>query len=88
MEINVMDDEKLVTIWLTRAEQADAELRERLKPLYAKYKAKKYMVAQFHSAQRTYTKVREICFCITAGEVPNLQSSERKNLCKPSKRKK
>ena len=49
MEINVMDDEKLVTIWLTRAEQADAELRERLKPLYAKYKAKKYMVAQFHS---------------------------------------
>ena len=49
MEIIVMDDEKLVTIWLTRAEQEDATLRKRLKPLYAKYKAKKYMVAQFHS---------------------------------------
>ena len=49
MEINVLDDEKLVTIWLTRAEQADVELRERLKSVYAKYKAKKYMVAQFHS---------------------------------------
>lgn len=44
-----MNDEKLVTIWLTRSEQADAELRERLKSVYAKYKSKKYMVAQFHS---------------------------------------
>ena len=43
------DDMKLVTIWLTRAEQEDTALRERLKELYADYKAKKYMVAQFHS---------------------------------------
>ena len=49
MEINVRDDMKLVTIWLTRAEQEDTALRERLKELYADYKAKKYMVAQFHS---------------------------------------
>ena len=49
MEINVRDDMKLVTIWLTRAEQEDTALREQLKTLYAEYKAKKYMVAQFHS---------------------------------------
>ena len=49
MEINVRDDMKLVTIWLTRAEQEDTALRERLKTLYAEYKAKKNMVAQFHS---------------------------------------
>lgn len=49
MEIIVMDDEKLITIWLTRTEQEDAELRERLKPICTKYKSKKYMVAQFHS---------------------------------------
>ena len=49
MEINVRDDMKLVMIWLTRAEQEDTALRERLKTLYAEYKAKKYMVAQFHS---------------------------------------
>ena len=49
MEINVLDDEKLVTIWLTRSEQEDAELRGRLKLLCAKYKAKRYMVAQFCS---------------------------------------
>lgn len=43
------DDMKLVTVWLTRAEQEDLALRERLKEVYAEYKAKKYMVAQFHS---------------------------------------
>ena len=42
------DDMKLVTVWLTRAEQEDFALRERLKEVYAEYKAKKYMVAQFH----------------------------------------
>ena len=49
MEVHVKDDMKLVTVWLTRAEQEDAALREQLKELYAKYKAEKYMVAQFHS---------------------------------------
>ena len=49
MEINVRDDMKLVTVWLTRAEQEDLALRERLKEVYAEYKVKKYMVAQFHS---------------------------------------
>ena len=49
MEIDVRDVMKLVMIWLTRAEVEDTVLRERLKTLYAEYKAKKYMVAQFHS---------------------------------------
>ena len=49
LEIDVRDDMKLVMIWLTRAEVEDTVLRERLKTLYAEYKAKKYMVAQFHS---------------------------------------
>lgn len=49
MEIDVRDDMKLVMIWLTRAEVEDTVLRERLETLYAEYKAKKYMVAQFHS---------------------------------------
>ena len=49
MEVHVKDDMKLVTVWLTRAEQEDTAIREQLKALYADYKAKKYMVAQFHS---------------------------------------
>ena len=61
MEINVRDDMKLVTVWLTRAEQEDTALRERLKTLYAEYKAKKYMVAQFHSGtEDLYTCTRDL----------------------------
>lgn len=61
MEINVRDDMKVVTIWLTRAEQEDTAIREQLKALYADYKAKKYMVAQFHSGtEDLYRNTRDL----------------------------
>ena len=49
MEIEVKDEEKRVNIWLTRAESQDQALLDSLKPLYKEYKAKKYLVAVFHS---------------------------------------
>ena len=49
LEINVRDEQKLVEVWLTRAERGDGTVRERLKPLYAAYKEKKYMVAVYES---------------------------------------
>ena len=49
MEMNVRDDKKIVEIWLTNAEKVDPILREGLKDVYAKYKAKKYLVAVFES---------------------------------------
>ena len=61
MEVHVRDDMKLVTIWLTRAEQEDTAIREQLKALYADYKARKYMVAQFHSgAEDLYRNTRDL----------------------------
>ncbi len=61
MEIHVSDDMKLVTVWLTRAEQEDADVREQLKAIYADYKAKKYMVAQFHSGtEDLYRNTRDL----------------------------
>ena len=44
-----MDDQKLVEIWLTNAEKVEPSLRESLKEIYVKYKAKKYLVAVFES---------------------------------------
>ena len=52
MEINVRDSNKIVEVWLTREEKQNANLRERLKPLYQEYKAKKYLVAVFESGER------------------------------------
>ncbi len=49
MEINIHDKQKYVSIWLTKAETLDTELRKSLKPLYAEYKQKKYRVVVFES---------------------------------------
>ena len=63
MEVYVRDDMKLVAVWLTRAEQEDAAIREQLNELYADYKAKKYMVAQFHSGtEDLYRNTRDLLF--------------------------
>ena len=61
MEVHVRDDIKLVTVWLTRAEQEDSTIREQLKNLYADYRLKKYMVAQFHSGvEDLYRSTRDL----------------------------
>ena len=61
MEMNVRDDHKLVEIWLTNAEKIDPVLREGLKEIYAKYKAKKYMVAVFESGKgHLYENTRDL----------------------------
>ena len=52
MEINVRDNSKIVEVWLTREEKQDANLRERLKPLYQEYAAKKFLVAVFESGEQ------------------------------------
>lgn len=49
MEIQVHDDKKYVSVWLTRSEASDASVREQLKPLYGQYRARKYRVVVFES---------------------------------------
>lgn len=49
MEINVRDDKRIVEVWLTREEQGNQALREKLRPLYQQYRTKKYTVAVFLS---------------------------------------
>ena len=52
MEIVVQHETKIVEVWMTKAEQLDAGIQSRLKPLYAAWKAKKYLVAVFHSGEK------------------------------------
>lgn len=49
MQIYTDDQFKLVEIWLSKKERDDAELQEKLKPLYQDCKSKKYRVAVFES---------------------------------------
>ena len=51
IELNIHDDQKYVSVWLTKAESADPALRESLKSLYSEYKQKKYRVVVFESGK-------------------------------------
>lgn len=57
MEIHVRDESRIVEVWLTKAEQQDAEVRERLKPLCQEYKRKNYLVAVFQSGEQDLADV-------------------------------
>lgn len=63
MEIHVRDGSKLVEVWLTKTEKQDAELRERLKPLYREYKEKDYLVAVFESGTQDLTELTSGLLC-------------------------
>ncbi len=52
LEITINKQAKIVQVWLTNAEKADAALRESLRPLYSLCKAKKYLVAVMVSGGR------------------------------------
>lgn len=49
LQIDVLDNKKIVAVWLTRAEDANEAVRARLRSLRSEYKAKKYTVAEYHS---------------------------------------
>lgn len=49
LQIDVLDDKKIVAVWLTRAERNDESVMARLRSLRSEYKAKKYTVAEYHS---------------------------------------
>ena len=49
LQIDVFDNQKIVAVWLTKAERGDERVREKLRELRSEYKAKKYTVAEYQS---------------------------------------
>ena len=54
MKIEVLDNEKMVCVWLSHADQENPEIQEQLKPLYQEYRQKKYFVAVFYSGKEDW----------------------------------
>lgn len=52
MEITIHEDKKIVSIWLTNAEQEDSSITARLNLLIAKYRDANYTVAVFKSGKK------------------------------------
>ena len=57
MQIDLHEDKKLVCVWLTKGEAADAAVDEKLKSLYEKYKQRKYAVAVYRSGDQDLTEL-------------------------------
>ena len=49
MKIEVLDQEKMVCVWLSHADQENPAIQEQLKSLYREYRQKKYFVSVFYS---------------------------------------
>ncbi len=55
IEINIYDQKKCVSLWITRSEARDNALREKLQPIFDQYKAKGYKVVVFESGNGDLT---------------------------------
>lgn len=51
LQIDVLDDKKIVAVWLTRAEDANEAVRARIDVLCREYKPRKYQVAVYKSGR-------------------------------------
>lgn len=80
MEINIHDDKKMVEVWLTRAEKQDEALQQELKPLYAQYKKKKYMVAVFESGEQDLYQNTLALLSYNKRRIPELEMMQEKQM--------
>ena len=71
MQIDIHPEKKLVCIWLTKAESADASAQEQLRPLYDRFRKQKFLVAVFRSGGHSAT---------TESSLRNARSELVKNL--------
>ena len=80
MEINIHDEKKMVEVWLTRAEKQDEALQQELKPLYAQYKKKKYMVAVFESGEQDLYQNTLALLSYNKRRIPELEIMREKQM--------
>lgn len=78
MEIHVRNEKKIVEIWLSNAEKHDTNLRERLKPLYKEYTAKKYLVAVFESGEQDLTEATSSLLLYNRRRIAELEVEREK----------
>lgn len=61
MQMRVQKEQKIVELWLTRAEKDDPAFQSSLKPLFQQYKAKNYLVVIFLSGEADlYQQTRDL----------------------------
>ena len=81
MEINVNHTQKIVDIWLSKEETQNTALQEKLKPVYQRFKAQKYLVAVFRSGDRDLAEAASDLLCYNRKRTARLEvERQRKNI--------
>ncbi len=57
MEINIHDNEKCVSVWLTKEESQDETMHDKLTPFCQHWKAKKYRVVIYKSGTKNLAEI-------------------------------
>ena len=78
MEIDILDDRKLVEIWLTNSEKDDEQVNEQLKPLCKEYKEKKYLVVVFKSGTRNLADATSDLLCYNRKRMAELEVQRKR----------
>lgn len=78
MEINVRSESRTVEIWLTREEKQDAKLREKLKPLYQRYKNEGYLAVVYESGERDLWDAASDLLCYNRKRIAQLEVEQEK----------
>lgn len=78
MEIEVNENTRIVSVWLSNAEKRDAALRESLKPLYQRYHQEKYLVAVYESGEQSLEDLTRDLLCYNRKRMAELEVRKEK----------
>ena len=78
MEVNVLDDRKIVEIWLTREEKKNENIKKTLKPMMKKYKEEKYMVVLFESGEQDLAEMTSALLIYNRKRIAELEHKKQK----------
>lgn len=76
MKIEISHQDKLATVWLARGEQENPAVQVQLTRLYTDCRAKKYMVAVFHSGSRDLLEQTSGLLCYNRRRMAQLAGRE------------
>ena len=78
MEVNVLDDRKIVEIWLTREGKKNESIKKTLKPMMKKYKEEKYMVVLFESGEQDLAEMTSALLIYNRKRIAELEHKKQK----------
>lgn len=78
MELNVRNENRIVEIWLTKAEKQDERVQRELKLVYQSFKGTGYTVATFLSGDQDLTDMTSGLICYNRKRIAQMEVEQEK----------